>query len=100
MDKKELLEKGASALEKAAKSVDESVNKRSVLGEYSPAVMLGALLVLVVAVANNPSGMLVIFAIGVAAALSPKILKAVLAKKAQMDEKKAEKAVSKVEDKK
>ncbi len=97
--KKEMIEKGASALEGAAKKADELVNKRtSLLGELSPAVTLGLIAVLIVAVAQNLAGMLVIFALGLAAGLAPKILKMVLAKKAEMDAKKASKTVS--EDKK
>ena len=93
--RKEIIEKGASALEGAAKKADELVNKRtSILGELSPAVTLGLIAVLVVAVAQNLAGMLVIFAIGLAAGLAPKILKMVLAKKAEMDAKKADKSVS------
>lgn len=89
--KAELVNKAAEAASNGAKKLDELVDKRSSLGDLSAPVVLGVVLMLAVAVANNPTGLLIVGAIGVALGLAPKIVKSVLAKKAEMDAKKDKK---------
>lgn len=88
----ELVSKAADAVSEGAKKLDKLVDGRSALGDLSAPITLGVILMLVVAIANNTSGMLVVGAIGVALGLAPKILKAVMAKKSEMAAKKAVKS--------
>ncbi len=92
--KQEMLEKAADAMNQGAKKLDEIVDKRSVLGEFAAPVTLGVLLVLVVVLVQQP-GLLVLLGLGVALGLSPKIIKMALAKKAELDAKKAAKTEEK-----
>lgn len=88
----EIVSKAADAVSEGAKKLDKLVDSRSALGELSAPITLGIILMLVVAVANNAAGMLIVGAIGVGLGLAPKILKAVMAKKANMAAKKSEKS--------
>lgn len=90
----ELIAKAADAVSDGAKKLDKLVDNRSALGELSAPITLGVILMLAVAVANN-TGLLVLGGIGVALGLAPKILKALLAKKAEMAAKKTEKSEEK-----
>jgi hypothetical protein len=91
----EMIEKAADAVSEGAKKLDKLVDSRSALGDLSAPITLGVILMLAVALANNASGLLVVGAIGVALGLAPKILKAVLAKKAELAAKKADKSEDK-----
>jgi hypothetical protein len=92
--KAEMINKAAEAMSQGAKKVDELVDKRSALGDLSAPITLGVVVMLVVALANNTN--LVIYGLlGVAAGLAPKIIKMVMAKKAEMDAKKAAKSEEK-----
>ena len=88
--REELMNKAAEALGEGAKKLDQIVDKRSALGEFSAPLTLGVLVMLVFALANN-TNLLFLGAIGVAVGFAPKILKMVLAKKAELAAKKAKK---------
>jgi F0F1-type ATP synthase assembly protein I len=90
--REEIISKAADAVSEGAKKLDKLVDGRSALGDLSAPITLGVILMLVVAVANNAAGMLVVGLIGVALGLAPKILKAIMAKKSQMDAKKVVKS--------
>ena len=92
--KQEMLEKAADAMNQGAKKLDELVDKRSVLGDLSAPITLGVLLVLVVVLVQQP-GLLVLLGLGVVLGMSPKIIKMALAKKAELDAKKASKTEEK-----
>ena len=99
MDKQkrdELITKTADAVSEGAKKLDQMVDKRSSLGEFSAPLTLAIIVMLAVALSNNV-GLLVLGGLVFAAAMSPKIIKMVMEKKAA---KKEEVKKETVEDKK
>lgn len=86
--REELMNKAAEAMGDGAKKLDQLIDKRSALGELSAPLTLGVIVMLVVALANN-TNLLLVGALGVAVGFAPKIVKMVLAKKHEMDAKKA-----------
>lgn len=89
----EVLEKLADAVNAGAKKLDEGVDKRGALGEFSPALTVGIIVMLVVAVINQPN-LLILGVLGGAVAMSPKIMRYVRRKKAEMALKDAAKQVA------
>jgi len=99
MDKQkrdEMIKKTAEAVSEGAKKLDQIVDKRSSLGEFSAPLTLAAIAMLAVSISNN-TGLLVLGGIVFAAAMSPKIIQMIMEKKAA---KKQEEKKESVEDKK
>lgn len=95
MDKQkrdEMIKKTAEAVSEGAKKLDQIVDKRSALGEFSAPVTLAAIAMLAVALSNNV-GLLVLGGLVFAAAMSPKIIKMVMEKKSAKKEEVKKEAV-------
>lgn len=94
--KKETLEKVANAMADGAKKVDSLVGKKDVLGSLTAPVVLGLVIILVVALIQQPV-LLVLGGLGVAVGLAPALLKKAMDAKEKMDSRKASKEEAKVE---
>lgn len=99
VNKAELAMKVAEASKKGVAKIDEMVDKRSVMGEFTAPITVGLLLILVVSLINSP-GLLIIGALGVALGFAPKIVSKVIALKEAQKAKKEAKEESKKEAKK
>lgn len=94
--REELVNKAADALGEGAKKLDQLVDKRSALGELSAPLTMGVIVMLAVALANNIN-LLLIGGLGVALGFAPKIVKMIMAKKAELSAKKEVKEDKKAE---
>lgn len=94
--KKDTLEKVANAMADGAKKVDSLVSKRDVLGSLTAPVVLGLVIILVVALIQQPV-LLVLGGLGVAVGLAPALLKKGMEAKEKMDARKASKGEAKAE---